>query len=279
MKVADAEVWDIEDPVLYKLHIFLQYEAHILDEMEIPFGFRQTAFKADGFYLNGRKVKLCGVTRGSGLEASNYKPFPVLEETDAIITEAVNEGKLVARVHTGDPSIYGAIAEQIRELKKHDIEYEIIPGVSSLFGTASVLEAELTLPEISQSVIITRPEGRTPKPAGESIASFSKHHATMCIFLGIGMIDKVVDELLEGYEETTPVAVVKKAAWPDQQIIRGTLKDIAEKVKDALVMVSSAAEKQRCARFSPEMICSAVTRTEPIKSSPSAAVGRLMTLM
>ena len=84
MKVADAEVWDIEDPVLYKLHIFLQYEAHILDEMEIPFGFRQTAFKADGFYLNGRKVKLCGVTRGSGLEASNYKPFPVLEETDAI---------------------------------------------------------------------------------------------------------------------------------------------------------------------------------------------------
>ena len=154
-----------------------------------------------------------------------------LEETDAIITEAVNEGKLVARVHTGDPSIYGAIGEQIRELKKHDIEYEIIPGVSSLFGTASVLEAELTLPEISQSVIITRPEGRTPKPAGESLASFSKHHATMCIFLGIGMIDKVVDELLEGYEETTPV--VKKATWPDQQIIKGTLADIAGKVKDA----------------------------------------------
>ena len=132
-----------------------------------------------------------------------------LEETDAIITEAVNEGKLVARVHTGDPSIYGAIGEQIRELKKHDIEYEIIPGVSSLFGTASVLEAELTLPEISQSVIITRPEGRTPKPEGESLSSFSKHHATMCIFLGIGMIDKVVDE------------------------IRGTLADIAQKVKDA----------------------------------------------
>ena len=150
-----------------------------------------------------------------------------LEETDNIITEAVKDGKLVARVHTGDPS------EQIRELKKHDIEYEIIPGVSSLFGTASVLEAELTLPEISQSVIITRPEGRTPKPAGESLASFSKHHATMCIFLGIGMIDKVVDELLVGYEETTPVAVVKKATWPDQQIIRGTLKDIAQKVKDA----------------------------------------------
>ena len=144
-----------------------------------------------------------------------------------------NEGKLVARVHTGDPSIYGAIGEQIRELKKHDIEYEIIPGVSSLFGTASVLEAELTLPEISQSVIITRPEGRTPKPAGESIASFSKHHATMCIFLGIGMIDKVVEELLVGYEKDTPIAVVKKATWEDQEIIKGTLDNIAEKVKDA----------------------------------------------
>ena len=156
-----------------------------------------------------------------------------LDETDAIITEAVNEGKLVARVHTGDPSIYGAIAEQIRELKKHDIEYEIIPGVSSLFGSASVLETELTLPEISQSVIITRPEGRTPMPDGESLTSFSKHHATMCVFLGVGMIDKVVDELLVGYEKTTPVAVVKKATWPDQEIIRGTLDNIAQKVKDA----------------------------------------------
>ena len=156
-----------------------------------------------------------------------------LEETHEIIRKAVGDGKLVARVHTGDPSIYGAIGEQIRELKKEDIDYEIIPGVSSLFGTASVLEAELTLPEISQSVIITRPEGRTPKPDGESISSFSKHHATMCIFLGIGMIDKVVGELLEGYEETTPVAVVKKATWPDQEIIRGTLKDIAGKVKEA----------------------------------------------
>ena len=156
-----------------------------------------------------------------------------LEETHEIISKAVNDGKLVARVHTGDPSIYGAIGEQIRELKKEDIDYEIVPGVSSLFGSASVLEAELTLPEISQSVIITRPEGRTPKPEGESIASFSMHHATMCIFLGIGMIDKVVSELLEGYEETTPVAVVKKATWSDQEIIRGTLADISQKVKDA----------------------------------------------
>lgn len=156
-----------------------------------------------------------------------------LEETTEICREATSKGQLVARVHTGDPSIYGAIGEQIRELQKYDIEYDIIPGVSSLFGTASVLETELTLPEISQTVIITRPEGRTPKPRSESISSLSKHQATMCIFLGIGMIDKVVDELLVGYSEDTPIAVVKKATWDDQEIIRGTLKNIAQKVKDA----------------------------------------------
>ena len=105
-----------------------------------------------------------------------------LDEIINIIKEAVADDKLVARVHTGDPSIYGAIGEQIRELKANNIEYEIIPGVSSLFGTASALKTELTLPEISQTVIITRPEGRTPKPPLESISSLSKHHATMCIF-------------------------------------------------------------------------------------------------
>jgi precorrin-4/cobalt-precorrin-4 C11-methyltransferase len=156
-----------------------------------------------------------------------------LEETIDIMKKAIDEDKLVARVHTGDPAIYGAIGEQIRELKKLNIEYEIIPGVSSLFGTASALEAELTIPEVSQSVIITRPAGRTPKKELESIRSFSKHQATMCIFLGISMIDKVVDELLEGYTPDTPVAVVKKATWPDQEIIRGTLNDIAGKVKEA----------------------------------------------
>lgn len=156
-----------------------------------------------------------------------------LDEIIDIIKKAIDEDKIVARVHTGDPSIYGAIGEQIRELNKNNINYEIIPGVSSLFGTASVLEKELTLPEISQTVIITRPEGRTPKSKNESIASLSKHHATMCIFLGISMIDKIVEELLVGYESTTPIAVVKKATWPEQVIIEGTLEDIAEKVKAA----------------------------------------------
>lgn len=162
--------------------------------------------------------------------------FLNLDEIIDIIKEGISENKIIARVHTGDPSIYGAIGEQIRELKANNIDYEIIPGVSSVFGTASVLEAELTLPEISQTVIITRPEGRTPKPPKESIASLSKHEATMCIFLGIGMIDKVVEDLLVGYSEDTPVAVVKKATWKDQEIIKGTLKDIAGKVKDANIL-------------------------------------------
>lgn len=162
-----------------------------------------------------------------------------LDEIIAIIEEGTDDNKIIARVHTGDPSIYGAIGEQIRELQKLNIEYEIIPGVSSVFATAATLETELTLPEISQTVIITRPEGRTPKPKKESLASLATHQATMCIFLGIGMIDKVVSELKEGYKgkegynDNTPIAVVKKASWDDELIIRGTLSDIAEKVKEA----------------------------------------------
>ncbi|KZX10443.1 precorrin-4 C(11)-methyltransferase [Methanobrevibacter filiformis] len=156
-----------------------------------------------------------------------------LNEIIAIMEKGISENKLIARVHTGDPSIYGAIGEQIRELKKRNIDYKIIPGVSSVFASAAALETELTLPEISQTVIITRPEGRTPKPKKESLTSLASHNVTMCIFLGIAMIDKVVEELKESYADNTPVAVVKKASWDDQLIIRGTLLDIAQKVKDA----------------------------------------------
>lgn len=162
-----------------------------------------------------------------------------LNEIISIIEKGISKNKTIARVHTGDPSIYGAIGEQIRELEKRNIKYEIIPGVSSVFATAAALESELTLPEISQTVIITRPEGRTPKPKKESLASLATHQATMCIFLGVGMIDKVVDELKsgyngkKGYNKNTPIAVVKKASWEDQQIIKGTLADIVKKVKEA----------------------------------------------
>lgn len=156
-----------------------------------------------------------------------------LDEIVEIMEKDAGKGHLVARVHTGDPAIYGAIGEQIERLKEKDIGYQIIPGVSSLFAVAAALESELTLPEVSQTVIITRPEGRTPKPEKEAIKYLAEHQATMCIFLGVQMIEKVVEDLKTHYREDTPVAVVKKASWSDEEIVRGTLKDIASKVKEA----------------------------------------------
>jgi len=156
-----------------------------------------------------------------------------LKEITEIMKRGVNDSKIIARVHTGDPSIYGAIGEQIEILRRNSIEFDIIPGVSSVFATAATLESELTLPEISQTVIITRPEGRTPKPSSESISSLAKHNATMCIFLGVHMIDKVVRDLKKHYPIQTPIAVVKKASWKDELILRGTLENIGSKVKNA----------------------------------------------
>lgn len=157
-----------------------------------------------------------------------------LGEIIDVIVDGVEKGLNVVRVHTGDPSIYGAIKEQIDELKKYSIDVDIIPGVTSLFAATSSLKAELTLPEVSQTIIITRPEGRTPKPEKEKIKDLAKHQATMAIYLGVGMIDKVVNDLIEGgYNENTPVAVVYHASWEDEKIVKGTLKNISEKVKDA----------------------------------------------
>ncbi len=156
-----------------------------------------------------------------------------LDEILEIMDKQTKSGKTIARVHTGDPAIYGAIGEQIEFLRHKNIDFEIIPGVSSLFATAAALESELTLPEVSQTVIITRPEGRTPKPESESIKELAKHNATMCIFLGIHMIENVTRDLLTHYPEKTPVAVVKKASWKDQLIVKGTLADITSKVKEA----------------------------------------------
>ncbi|MDP3623671.1 MAG: precorrin-4 C(11)-methyltransferase, partial [Methanobacteriaceae archaeon] len=156
-----------------------------------------------------------------------------LNEIIDLMESGVLEGKTVARVHTGDPAIYGAIGEQIRGLDKKGIEYDIIPGVSSLFATAAALRSELTLPEISQTVIITRPEGRTPKPSKESISSLASHQATMCIFLGVHMIKNVVEDLLSHYPLDTPVGVVQKASWPEEIVVRGNLENISKKVDDA----------------------------------------------
>lgn len=156
------------------------------------------------------------------------------EEVFAVFTKAVREGKLVARVHDGDPSFYGAIQEQIAFLEKEKIPYTIIPGVSCLQGSAASLKRELTLPNVSQTVIITRPEGRTPVPESESIRKLAQHQATMVVFLGTPQIAEVVEELKKGgYPADTPAAVVYKATWPDQKIVKGTLNDIVEKVRAA----------------------------------------------
>ena len=152
-----------------------------------------------------------------------------LEEVTDVMIKGEREGKAVVRLHTGDPAIYGAIREQMDILDKEDIEYEVCPGVSSLFGTAAALKAEYTLPEVSQSVIVTRMAGRTPVPDRESIASFAAHHATMVIFLSTGMLEKLSEELIKGgYEPDTPAAIVYKATWDDEKVVRTTVKDLAE---------------------------------------------------
>ena len=156
------------------------------------------------------------------------------EEVFKLMAESIKAGKLVARVHDGDPSFFGAIQEQMDFLDKEKIEYLRIPGVSCLQGGAASLKRELTLPNISQTVIITRPEGRTPVPEKESIRELAKHQATMVIFLGGQYIAAVIEELEKGgYPKDTPVSVVYRATWPEQKIVKGTLNDIVEKVKAA----------------------------------------------
>ncbi|PHV70989.1 cobalt-precorrin-4 C(11)-methyltransferase [Sporanaerobium hydrogeniformans] len=150
-----------------------------------------------------------------------------------VMERGLRENKKVVRLQTGDFSIYGSIREQAEELGKLGLQYDCTPGVSSFLGAASALGAEYTVPEVSQSVIITRAEGRTPVPSKESIRSYAQHQTSMVIFLSVQMIEKVVTELIEGgYRETTPIAIVYKATWPDEKILKGTLKDIVQKVKE-----------------------------------------------
>ena len=168
-----------------------------------------------------------------------------LDDVLAVTKARVAEGKTVVRLHTGDPAIYGAIQEQMDALKEMGITYDVTPGVSSFLATAAALRQEYTLPNVTQTVIITRMEGRTPMPEKEKLSMLASHGATMCIFLSVQMIDKVAAELIEGgYGKTTPVAIVVKASWPDQRIIRGTLETIADVVaeegviRQAMIVVS-----------------------------------------
>ena len=174
------------------------------------------------------------VLSGARPEAEIYNSATMnLEEVLDVMKRGVAAGKKVVRVHTGDPSIYGAHREQMVELEKMGIPYEIVPGVSSFLAAAASLKREYTLPGVSQTVILTRMEGRTPMPEGEKLRDLAKHHATMIIFLSVGMMDELAATLREEYRPDTPVAVVYKATWEDQKIVRGTLEDIADKVREA----------------------------------------------
>ena len=163
-----------------------------------------------------------------------------LDQIMELELNAVKEGKVVARIQSGDPSIYGAILEQMRILDDAGVEFEIIPGVSAAFAAAAVLKSEFTVPEKSQTVIMTRMEGRVAMPEGEQLKDLAAHGCTMVIFLSITRMTKVVRELTSsGYTEDTPVAVVYRVGWPDELIIRGTLKDIAAKVRAAKITLQA----------------------------------------
>ena len=156
-----------------------------------------------------------------------------LEEVIDVMKEGLSENKNVVRLHTGDPTIYGAIREQMDELDKINVEYEVVPGVSSFTAACSAIKKEFTLPDVSQTVILTRIEGRTPVPEEEKLENLAKHRASMAIFLSVQAIDRVVDALARGYGSyDVPVAVVYKASWEDEDMVIGTLENIAEKVKE-----------------------------------------------
>ncbi|MGG3804145.1 precorrin-4 C(11)-methyltransferase [Metabacillus fastidiosus] len=154
-----------------------------------------------------------------------------LQEMVDLMVDRLKIGKKVVRVHTGDPAVYGAIMEQIALLKKEDVEVEIIPGVSSVFASAAAAGAELTIPDLTQTVILTRAEGRTPVPEFEKLKDLASHHCTVALFLSATLTKKVMREFIEaGWEKETPVVVVYKATWPDQKIVRTTI----EKLDDAM---------------------------------------------
>ena len=167
-----------------------------------------------------------------------------LEQVLEVVRAAHAENRDIVRLHTGDPCLYGAIREQMDALDALGIPYDDTPGVSSFCGAAAALNAEYTLPSVSQTVIITRMEGRTPVPEKEKLQSLATHGATMVIFLSIGLVDQVQQALLQGaYMASTPVAVVYKATWPEERIVRCTVGNLAESVhkaditKTALIVV------------------------------------------
>lgn len=162
-----------------------------------------------------------------------------LDQIVEVLVEARDADQDVARVHTGDPMIFGSTAEQMRRMEALGIAYEIVPGVSSFTAAAAVLGRELTLPELTQTVILTRAEGRTPMPPREKLDELAKHQATLALFLSITLLEDVTQALIPSYGADCPVAVVHKATCPDQKIILGTLADIRDRVREAKIRTQS----------------------------------------
>ena len=178
-----------------------------------------------------------------------------LEEVLAVMEQAEKEGKTTVRLHTGDPCLYGAIREQMDALDARRIDYDDTPGVSSFQAAAAALNLEYTLPDVSQSVIITRMEGRTPVPSKESIESFASHGATMVIFLSTGMLEELSKRLVAGgYQKTTPAAIVYKASWEDEQKYVCTVETLARTAeehgikKTALIIVGDVVSQSSYSR-------------------------------
>ena len=200
--------------------------------------------KADVVVYSGSLIpepilKLC--KKGKLYDASGL----VREEIFDILFKNAKKDKLVVRLHDGDPSIYGAIKEQIDNLKEKGISSQVVPGVTAFLASAAALESQLTLPGVTQTIIVTRAESRTKVPKREKISELAKHRATLIFYLSVHLLSDIVKEAVEGgYKKSTPVAVVYRASWKDQKIVKGTLKDITKKVRDekitrtAIVIIS-----------------------------------------
>ncbi|MBM4275102.1 MAG: precorrin-4 C(11)-methyltransferase [Deltaproteobacteria bacterium] len=156
-----------------------------------------------------------------------------LEEIVSRMASAQRAGKRVVRLHSGDPALFGAIQEQFTELDNAEVPYQVIPGVTAAFAAAAALARELTLPEVTQTVILTRAPGRTPVPEAESLVKLAKHGATMAIYLSVHLVEEVASVLAKAYGPQTPAVVAYRVSWPDQQILRGTLATIADEVRRA----------------------------------------------
>lgn len=175
----------------------------------------------------------------------------IREEIFNLLSRNAKNDKLVVRLHDGDPSIYGAIKEQIDNLKQQGIECIVVPGITAFLASAAALGTQLTLPGVTQTIIITRAESRTKVPTREKISELAKHKATLIFYLSVHLLSKIVKEAIEGgYKKSTPVAVVYRASWDDQKIIKATLENIVKKVRDekitrtAIIIISDVIDSQ-----------------------------------